>query len=190
MELSSWGHRFDDPRREYRTLYCAQRRVTCFRETLADFRPNTKAIAEYRSLFGEPPPLAGTVPRDWIDQRALAPGRIVIRRGELIGIDTPAVRREFESRYAELLAAHGMEHLDITELRSRDRIVSQTLGRFVFENGGAGVIYRSNLDDLLCAAVFEGKARLTPDGEPEPLASSPRELARVCKELGLVAANE
>lgn len=58
-----------------------------------------------------------------------------------------------------------MEHLDISEVRSRDRIVTQTLGRFVFERDAAGVLYRSNLDDLPRVALFEQRAALTADGE-------------------------
>ena len=184
-ESCSWAHRFDDCRQEYRTLYCAERRITCFREALAGFRPNARAIAEYRNLFGKAPDLAGSVPRDWLEQRALAPGRLEIREGELVSIDEPALRREFERQHAGLLKAHGMEHLDIAELRSRNRFVTQTLSRFVFGRGAAGIIYCSNLDDLPCVALFEGPALVTPDGEPEALVDSPSELLEVCKEFGL-----
>lgn len=50
----SWAHRWDDPLREYRTLYCAKTEATCFREVFADLRPNAKMLAEERFLFGAP----------------------------------------------------------------------------------------------------------------------------------------
>jgi hypothetical protein len=45
-EHCSWTHRFDDPERRYRTLYCAQERITSLRETLATFRPGARAVAD------------------------------------------------------------------------------------------------------------------------------------------------
>jgi RES domain len=184
-EHCSWTHRFDDPERRYRTLYCAEDRITCLRETLATFRPDAKAVTEYRRLFGKLPDAVGSVPRGWLERHALAPGRIEIREGELASVDDPTLRRQFERQHADLLVAHGMQHLDISEVRSRDRIVTRTLSRFVFERGAAGILYRSNLDDLPCVALFERRAALTADGEAEALADLPDELLRVSEEFGL-----
>lgn len=117
-EHCSWTHRFDDPERQYRTLYCAEHRITCLRETLATFRQNARVVAEYRALFGELPD-AGAVPREWLERHALAPGRIEIRDGELASVDDPALRHRFEREHVGLLVAHGMEHLDVSEVRSR-----------------------------------------------------------------------
>ncbi len=39
-ELYQFNHRFDDTRRRFRTLYCAQFPQTCLREVLAAFRPS------------------------------------------------------------------------------------------------------------------------------------------------------
>src|SRR3954466_2256318 len=46
-EYCSWEHRFDDPEREYRTLYGARHRVTALREVLADLRPETRVRADF-----------------------------------------------------------------------------------------------------------------------------------------------
>jgi hypothetical protein len=51
--LCGWNHRFDDPRREYRTIYAADKKETCLREVLADLRPDKKAVAEFKKLFGD-----------------------------------------------------------------------------------------------------------------------------------------
>ncbi|MDP9345109.1 MAG: RES domain-containing protein [Actinomycetota bacterium] len=42
-ELYEFSHRFDDLRRRFRTLYCAELPETSLREVLADFRPNVAA---------------------------------------------------------------------------------------------------------------------------------------------------
>ena len=46
-EYCSWEHRFDDPERQYRTLYGAQHRITALREVLADLRPNATVRADF-----------------------------------------------------------------------------------------------------------------------------------------------
>lgn len=183
-EHCSWSHRFDDPEKQYRTLYCAEDPATCLRETLAGFRPNAKAIAEYEKLFGELPG-AGVVPHEWLERHALAHGRIEVSDGELVEVEDLTLRRQFERQLADLLVAHAMEHLDITEVRSRDRLVTQTLSRLVFDRGGAGILYRSNLDNSPCVALFEGRSKVTAEGEAQVLTTLPDELLQVCEELGL-----
>lgn len=184
-DLCSWAHRFDDPRRVYRTLYCAERRLTCFREVLADFRPDSRALDEMRRLFGGVPDTVGTVPPDWLEQQALASGRLEIFSGELVDIDDPPLRTELERKHADLLAAHGMDHLDISEVRSRNRQLTQALSRDLFDRGAAGLVFRSNLDDLPCVALFEGRAAVRLEGEAQPLTDIPVELLQVCEEFGL-----
>jgi hypothetical protein len=183
----SWKNRFDDPDRVFRTLYCAESRQTALREVLADFRPNAKARAEYRDLFGEelPPPRIKGV---WLQERVLARGEIRVLQNGLANIDDPALRHQFEQLHAALLARHGMGHLDISQIRSKDRPVTQALTRFLADRGAAGIVYGSNLDDLSCAALFEGRALLVPvpGPDPEPLNASHPDLLAVCNELGLV----
>jgi len=70
----TFGNRFDDPQGNYRVLYAATQRVSCFVETLARFRPDISLIAELQAIAGEDDfvPL-GTVPSDWL--RAAHDGR-------------------------------------------------------------------------------------------------------------------
>jgi len=136
-------------------------------------------------LFGGDPPHAGKVPADWLEQQAVARGRIEISRGRLQDVDEPGLRYGFEREYPKLLDAHGMEHLDISEVRSRQRAVTQAFSRWLFDRGAAGIVYRSNLDDLPCLALFEGRASLVAKGESEPLIQAPVELLEVCNEFGL-----
>lgn len=105
--------------------------------------------------------------------------------GALVDVDKPSLRQEFERRHVDLLTDHGMDHLDVTEVRSRDRVITQTLSRWLFDQGAAGIVYRSNLDALPCVALFEGRASVETDGEPELLTGTPAELLEVCNEFGL-----
>jgi RES domain len=191
-ELCSWEHRFDDPRREYRSLYCAELKETCLREVLADLRPDSRARAEYAQFQrdqGIPPEdihqPSRTVDVEWRQSNALARAT-VDRNGTLVDLNDPAVLEELAGRHAELLLEHGMRYLNISEIRSKNRIVTQTISRDLYERGAAGVRFRSNQDDRLCLALMEGRARLVPAGEPIPLTEDIPELLQVCSDYGLV----
>lgn len=56
----------------------------------------------------------------------------------------------------------------------------------IHEQAAAGIVYRSNLDDRPCVALFEQRTSVIPEGEIELLTGKPVELVQVCKEFGLV----
>lgn len=156
---------------------------------LADLRPNAETLAELEELFGPDAGLraaAGAVAAEWRDARVLAPAAPVLD-GDLVDVDDPRVRARLERAHAALLAEHGMAHLDIAEVRSRTRVVTQAIGRSVYEHGAAGVRFGSNLDDQPCFAIFEARGRLVPRrGEPPlPLSADLAILVQVCDEYGL-----
>ncbi len=186
--LCGWQHRWDDPQREYRTLYAARQPETCLREVLADLRPSTKVLAELEELFGPDAHAArdaGVVTREWREAHRLCPAW-ADGDGPLADLDGDlALRRRLEARHARLLADRGMDHLDVAEVRSKDRVVTQTLGRDLHGRGYCGVVFGSHLDDRPCLALFEGRAVLRPRGAPRQLGSGTPELGAVCDELGL-----
>jgi hypothetical protein len=190
-EYCSWEHRFDDPQREYRTVYGAQSRVTALREVLADLRPDAKARSDFaRFQLDQGIPVedlqvpARAVSAAWRQAHELAPARVE-RDGPLIELDQPALLEDLATRHATLLAEHGMVHLNISEIRSKSRPVTQAIGRDLFERGAAGLLFRSNLDDRRCVVLFEGRARFVADGTPVALSEPVPELALVCAEYNL-----
>jgi hypothetical protein len=146
-------------------------------------------LAELEELFGPDAALraaAGAVTAEWRDQRVLAPATMILD-GDLVDVDDPKVRRRLERSHAALLAEHDMAHLDIAEVRSRTRVVTQAIGRSLYEHGAAGVRFGSNLDDQPCFAMFEARGRLEPHGSepPLPLTVDLAVLVQVCDEYGL-----
>ena len=129
---------------------------------------------------------AGEVSRAWRRRHTLAPASIVLDRGAIVDLDDLLSRRRLERQHAGLLVRHGMRHLDISELRSRARPVTQAISRSLFDGGAAGVRFRSNLDDLPCTALFETRARLEPAGSAIRLTQDLPELLQVCSEYSLV----
>jgi hypothetical protein len=162
----SWQHRWDDPDHEHRTLYCARSAVTSLREALASLRPNAKVLAELREHYSPGRVLLqglGVVSDAWFDMHVLAEATIV-SNGPLVDVDDAGVREDLMRRHAKLLHRLGIRYLDITELRGRQRMITQTIRQTLWDQGAAGIRYRSNLDDGECYALFEGRAALMPTG--------------------------
>lgn len=186
--LYRWTNRFDDADREYRTLYAAYERITCLREILQDFRPNTKAVAEFRSLFptaAQPP--AGLVGPEWRDRHVLIEADAVTT-GPIVDLRRVRERARLEREHAALLAASGMEHLDLSDITSRRRPVTQRIGRSLYDRGAAGVRFPSNPGDGTCLALFEGRGRLDAAAPPQPLGEDDPDLLQVCGEFNLALA--
>lgn len=178
-DVYSWENRFDDPVKEYRTLYCAETSLTCIREVLADLRPNVEARAEFAQMqlaqgiptneLMEP---ARRVTERWRDEHVLIEVELE-REGPMVDIDDVALRDEIERSHSDLLREHGMAHLDISEIRSKNRAVTKAISRDLYEQGAAGLIFRSNLDDCKCAVLFEGRGRLELSAYPVSLGGRP-----------------
>ncbi len=64
------------------------------------------------------------------------------RDGPLPDVNDVGLRDELERSHAGLLRAHGMAHLDISEIRSRNRAVTQAISRGLYEQGAAGLLFR------------------------------------------------
>lgn len=188
----SWEHRFDDPDKNYRTLYCAEDPTTCLREVLADLRPNTKTRADFEQFQldqGVAPSLiqrpAAEVSVSWREAHALAPAR-VSRSGPLPNLNDRNLLERLADTHAALLTSYGMPQLDLSQITSKTRPVTQAISRDLFERGAAGLIFRSNQDSRHCIVLFEGRARLEPAGRAVPMSENHPALLRVCSEYGLI----
>ncbi len=95
------------------------------------------------------------------------------------------MRRALEEKHAALLAAHGMRHLDISQLRSSQRVVTQTIALDLHGLGHAGVAYRSNLDNQTCVAIFEQRVVIRPWGPSQPIERDDVDLMTVAKDWKL-----
>lgn len=191
-ERCSWNHRFDDPEQRFRTLYCAIEPETAVREVLADLRRDTKEVASYVATFGagalaDLP--AEEITADWRQQNVLVCCRINAQ-AEMLDLTDPTVRHQMEQRHATLLAAHGMRHLDVTEVTLRRRSMTRVIAADAYDElGCAGIRFPSRLDGLPCFALFEGRASLEAADDPIPLTDpAPRALKNVAANWRLTLA--
>jgi hypothetical protein len=176
----SWGHRFDDPEHRFRTVYVSLRPETCLREVLADLRPNLAAVARFVELHG--PEAAEDIVDEpvtaaWRTRNVLASATIAAR-ASFLDLTDAAVRNDVETEHVMLLASFDLPHLDMHEITTRRREVTQTIAGWAHDEGCAGVRFPSSRDnDAPCWALFEGRAHLERAGEailltdpaPEPL---------------------
>lgn len=129
LELYQFSHRFDDVHRRFRTLYCADSAETCLREVLADFRPNLGALRRHVERYGPEAAQDFTekpVTAQWRIQHVLVPAVLKLD-GPLIDLTDVPTRQEIEHRHVELLLEHDLQHLDLHEITTRRRAITQTV---------------------------------------------------------------
>lgn len=187
-EICEWNHRFDDRRHRFRTVYVAELAETALRETLAAFRPKLSAIRHFQQEMGtdaalEPAPRPITAA--WRREHVLAPAHLTLS-GPICDLTDVSQRRTIEERHAQLLVEHGMRHLDLHEITTSRRIVTQTIATDLYDEGIAAIRFPSNLDGNPCVAMFEGRGELIQDGEIMALTDPPpKALLRVAADWRL-----
>lgn len=76
----------------------------------------------------------------WRQRHVLAPARLKLT-GSLVNLIDVPNRREIERREA-LLLEHGLEHVDLHEVTTSRRAITQTIAAELFECGAAAVGFR------------------------------------------------
>jgi RES domain len=159
----TFGNRFDDPQGNYRVIYAATQRISCFVETLARFRPDLSLIAELQTISGEDDyvPL-GIVPTDWCEPRLIGAAPIT---GSYADIYAASWVSHLRHALASDCIALGIKDLDDSVLqRGEPRRLTQLASLTVNGAGFDGIYYRSRYGhDLENWAIFEP----FPIGSPE-----------------------
>jgi hypothetical protein len=154
---------------------------------LADLKPDKKAIADFKKLFGDDDSVecAGRVTKIWRKKHVLVQAKINISSGEIADMESPSLLAELTARLQPELTARKHKRLDAARVRSQDRGLTRAASRLLYEDGRAGIGFRSRLDNIPCHALFEGRARLDQLGSTIPLSGKIAELTSVCVEYGL-----
>jgi hypothetical protein len=173
--ICEWSHRFDDLRRRFRTIYVAELAETSLREVLADFRPKLSAIRHFEQEMGAMAAqelAAQPVTAAWRRGHVLAPVRLRLD-GPIYDLTDVPQRQKVEERHVDLLLKHDMRHLDLHEITTGRRVVTQAIAGNLYEGGASAVRFPSCLDGNPCVAVFEGRGDLELAGEIVPLTDPP-----------------
>jgi hypothetical protein len=140
-------------------------------------------MSEERRKLGRPTSKRSL--QKWREKNALAPARLELLKGELFTVFDPETLTRVEEHLKDLLIGWKISRLDLAEVLGTRRKLTQHIARIFFDSGAAGVLYLSRFDGELCVALFEGRARLVPAGDPEPLSEPLSDLDKVCEEFRL-----
>lgn len=175
-----FSHRFDDRDRRWRTVYCAWTPETALREVLADMRPNAATLARFLRRYGPEAAVelaTRPITRAWRQSSVLAPVHIALEPGaDVLDLTDAQEVRRLEAVHAELLVEHGMGRLDLHEITTRRREVTQAIATSAYDEEHAGAIrYPSSIDlaGTPCYALLEGRARLELAGDVVSLTDPP-----------------
>jgi hypothetical protein len=174
-EICEWSHRFDDLHHRFRTVYVAELAETCLREVLADFRPKLSAIRRFQQEMGAEAAqelVAQPITAAWRRENILAPVRLWLD-GPIYDLTDVPQRQKIEERHVDLLLEHDMRHLDLHEITTSRRVVTQTVAADIYDDGAAAIRFPSCLDGNPCMAVFEGRGELESAGATLPLTDPP-----------------
>lgn len=177
LEICEWSHRFDDLRHRFRTVYIAELAETSLRETLADFRPKLSAIRRFQREMGAGAAqdlAAWPITAAWRTEHVLV-GVGLKLHGPIYDLTDLPQRQLVEERHSELLLKHDMQHLDLHEITTNRRVVTQTIAADLYDEGVAAIRFPSHLDGNPCIAVFEGRGDLEHRGVIVALTDPPPE---------------
>lgn len=188
-EYAGWAGRWDDPDRAFRTLYVASDPRTAIREVLAPLRPEAAMVEAFGSASRDVQAARRIVLAEHDRSRRLASA--TVRFVAVADVSTVGGRSAVAERHADVLAAHGVAHLDETDATTRERGLTRALTRSFYDEGLDGVRYASNIDGGACLALFEGRYELTQD-PARHVVLAPSDAAGIVGEavaaLGLVVA--
>jgi len=100
----------------------------------------------------------------WRRENVLVQARLELD-GPVIDLFDADTRQELEDRHAALLVEYGLEHLDLSEITTKRRKVTQTIAGDLYDRGAAAVQFPSRLDGKVCVALFEGRGAVHPVGD-------------------------
>jgi len=100
----------------------------------------------------------------WRREHILAPVRLRLD-GQICDLTDVPQRQRIEERHVDLMLEHDMQHLDLHEITTSRRVVTQAIAGHVYDDGASAIRFPSCLDGNPCVAVFEGCGELELAGE-------------------------
>jgi hypothetical protein len=152
-----------------------------FVESLARYRRDLQALALMTQVRRAHEPIPSVlVPADWRSKRGIA--RIMPRPSQRwLDLRASATRERLREELAPRLLELGLADLDLGSVVGPRRALTQTIARWAYDRGVAGLVYHSRFDaGLTCWALFE-RAVFETVGGPEPITPSDPDLLAVAR---------
>ncbi|HTV74539.1 MAG TPA: RES domain-containing protein [Candidatus Acidoferrales bacterium] len=145
LNRRTFGHRWDDPERQFRSLYCADSPLAAVIESLQDLLPSPSVIASLRLLQLEPgdelPPV-GALPEDLFETSHLCTLQIEpgIAFADVLNEEIVSNMRVAHAHLAQTL---GMKPITAGTMLSEDFELTQAIARSLYDAGFAGIYLMS-----------------------------------------------
>jgi hypothetical protein len=152
---------------------CTVRASACaFGETIARFRPSVQTLARLEQVEDDDPVdpslFDNSIPADWRFKRRI--GWIQLESAlRFVDVHNASTITQLRISLAGLLDHFGLSELDLSDITSQNRRLTQEIARFVYEQEDeigrpmfAGVRYMSRLhQDWECWAMFHDRMKVT-----------------------------
>lgn len=163
--------RWDDLHGNFRTVYAGSSLLACLLEVLAHFRKDARLSLQIDDIVEDdedkvlhPTIAAGSVPKEWLDERRAASAEL---SGRYCAVTASSTIAALHPRFIGLALSLGLDDFDAAALKdARPRRLTQAVASWLYETMDFdGVTFASRHgDDLQLWAVFE---------RPEDLAVTP-----------------
>ncbi len=138
----TFGHRWDDPERQFRSLYMASSLVGAFIETLQDLRPNLAFLSGLRHIALEPGevlPSYEELDPSYFDNRFACDIAVRTQSVPFVNVAHVEVISIARDALASLAAELGIGSIDAAAMLGSARELTQAVARMVWLAGYAGV---------------------------------------------------
>ena len=139
---TTFGHRWDDPQREFRSLYTASSLLGAFIETLQDLRPNLAFLAELANLELEPGdelPSYRELDASYFDNLYACEIIVETQQAPFADVLDMALITATRDHFADLATRLAMRAIDASSMLGADREFTQAVAREIWLAGYAGI---------------------------------------------------
>jgi RES domain len=144
----TFGHRWDDPKREFRSLYTASSRNGAFIETLQDLRPNFSFLGGLDELELEPReerPSHYGLDASYFDNLYLCDIAVQTQAVPFIDVLDADVIGMMRNQLGNIATSLDLRTVDASTMLGPDREFTQAVARAIWEAGYAGITSLSAL---------------------------------------------
>ncbi|HKU68857.1 MAG TPA: RES domain-containing protein [Candidatus Baltobacteraceae bacterium] len=147
LGLLTFGHRWDDPQRKFRSLYLGDSDTGAMVEVLQDLMPHPVTVQRARALVlepGEEPPPVGSIDPQFFEDNYLCT-LSAEANGHFIDVLNADIIKIMNDQHGALLHALHLPLITADTMNGYDTEVTQAVARTVYEG---------NYDGIMCMSKF------------------------------------
>ena len=147
LGLSTFGHRWDDPQRKFRSLYLADSDIGAMVEVLQDLMPHPATVQRARHLIleqGEASPPVGAIDPEFFEDNYLCTLSAEVD-GHFVDVLHAEVLKVMNDQHGALLQHLGLPPITADTMNGYHTEITQAVAR---------TVYDANYDGITCMSKF------------------------------------